>query len=197
MDNDFLIEYIKHWSTGFISVHEHTGLSVVWELDNAEQILKGTFDYLSKERSISLSENFADVFFNKDTINRTRIVQCLKDYLTDNVCNTSRVNLVFNCIRHFYKEELEEFLLYFLRINPDFNVFRELEWVDNSFMSNGKSIWGDFRARQYELILVILEKIRKQVYRYSKHKELIKLDIMNSKKSADSERKRMFMHPEW
>jgi hypothetical protein len=57
-------------------------------------------------------------------------------------------------------------------------------------MGNGNTIWGDVKADQYKLILDILNKIKKQQYKYSKHKELIKTFIVNSKKSADQERKR-------
>ncbi len=199
LDNRYLVEYLEFWSKDHrLSIRDHTGISIIWQLENAEEVLFAAFDYLTDKKLFYHRKDFCNAFFEMLGIENTeRSVQFLKSYLEANKTDSRKVNSVFDCIRHSFREKLEEFLLLFLEINPSYELFKRLYWTDNSFMGNGETIWGDIQAAQYESILNILNKIKKQQYKYSNHKELIKTCIIDAKKSADQERKRKFMHLDW
>lgn len=57
--------------------------------------------------------------------------------------------------------------------------------------------FGEIKAAQYESILAVLNKIKKESYKYAKHKEWIKTRINDEKSAADYERKRKFMLADW
>lgn len=116
------------------------------------------------------------------------------NYLSKNIQDIDKVNMVLNITRYSFTEQEDEFILRFLLANPDYDIFTKLELQNNFFMGSGNTIWADVKARRWEQILTIFDKITTKAYRYAKHKNYIKEWIAIEKRSGDAERKRIFMY---
>jgi hypothetical protein len=114
-DNNFLIEYLKFWSKDHrLSVRDHIGISIIWQLENAEEVLWNAFEYLTGKNHSYIREDFCNAFFERTQKDNTeRAVKFLKKYLEANKTNSQKVNTVFDCIRHSLEINSKNLYSYF------------------------------------------------------------------------------------
>lgn len=197
IDNAFFLEYVTAITYSKMGVHssDYTHLHVIWQIPNAEVLLADVLDYITGLDLFVIDDAFANVFFNllkEDEKDRAR--KFLMNYLNSNLHDINKVDMIMNIARHSFRTDEDDFILQFLIGNPDYEFFTQVSWHNNYFMGNGNTIWADIKASRWEEILTIFEKITVRPYRYSKHKNYVKGSIASEKRSADGERRHIFMY---
>ncbi|WP_436486729.1 hypothetical protein [Chitinophaga sp. ARDCPP14] len=200
LDNSFFFEYFTLITTTHLPLHsrEFDHLSIIWNLTNAETLVENVLDhFLLRDKRHFMEEIIVSLFKNIESIHMTRGIQFLKNYLKSNINDSKACNFVFDCVRNSFSDHWHVFILYYLSLEADFEKFRRIELLNNSFSSNGDKIWSDIRANDLESILETINKIQIKKYRYSKHKSYIKEWILAERRQADHERKMRFQHKHW
>ena len=197
LDRGFLLEYvtvITHLQFG-VDSSDYTRFNVIWQLPDAEILVSKVLDYLAAIDLYTIDDAFANVFFNNlKEDQQERACLFLMDYFKRNLQDINKVDLLMNVARHSFQLEENEFILQFLNGNPDFASFTNVSWQNNYFMGSGNTIWADIKANRWNEILSIFDEIKIKPYRYSKHKNWIKERIAMEKRSADAERRHIFMY---
>ena len=80
--------------------------------------------------------------------------------------------------------------------NENLDFFKDVELTNRSYMVNGSTIVSDLRAKRIERILNVFYQVKEKPYRFSKHTQYLKKQIIGEQKHADWERKRIFMYRE-
>jgi len=197
-DKAFFMEYITEISKeqhNMFSTAQYADLKKVWELEGAEEIILQVMDFMITRRFYFVDDHWVNLFFeglSEEYIERGKLL--LGNYLKDNVRELRKVDMVMNIARHALKGLEDEFIVLFLYHNPNFDDFRKISWLDNYFMGGGNVIWADVRARRLEEILLLFEKVGTKKYLYADHQNFLKNWIAGEKRSADSERKHIFMY---
>jgi len=198
LDKAFFMDYITEISKeqdNMFSAAQYADLKKVWELEGAEEMILQVMDYMIARRFYFVDDHWVNLFFeglSEEYIERAKLL--LANYLKDNIKEPRKVDMVMNIARHALNGLEDEFILLFLRQNPSFGDFRKISWLDNYFMGSGNVIWADVRARRLEEILLLFEKLGAKKYVYADHQNFLKNWIAGEKRSADSERKHIFMY---
>lgn len=189
LDSNFIIEYLEFVSTnGGLYVRNLSAIDIIWQLENAEESIQKTFDFICEHDPLINGNIFCNYFFSKPArIDREICLKFLNRYLNNNLRHSKKVSIVFYCVRKSFFDKLEEFLLMFLEKENSIEIFKQIDWTDPSYVGIDNT-WNDARAMEHERILNILEKMKKRSYRFSQHKEYIKVQINNYRKSAMRER---------
>ncbi|MBS1633848.1 MAG: ATP-binding protein, partial [Bacteroidetes bacterium] len=140
IDNRFLIEYINHVFTGqgYTSYRELDGISSLWKLENAEEIMPEVLDLLMLPRFNIFRDEFCDSFFKGlSPVNKERACIFLRTYLTNNLSNIKKVNMVLDTVRHLFNERFKDMLLYYLSLNNKFEDFKKLNWTESHYSGSG------------------------------------------------------------
>lgn len=198
-DKSFLKEYISQWSTDhYFSMREHEGISIAWNHPEASRIMEDAMDYLSKSQHYSIKEDICNVLFRGlPNDKKDQAINFLELYIIKNNQDSDKVDAGIDCIRHNFPETLEHVLLAFLAIQQSFDVFSKINWTTSFMLSNARTSFGEVKARQYQTVLDILEKIPEKSYLFANHKSHIKRLIEAEKRYAAHERKRMFIEQDW
>ena len=200
INSKFLIEYITVFYTGDASLHSrdtHNQLPFVWDLDNYNELAEEAIN-LMIENSIyyGILEHPIIIFFRPLTEEKTAKAKLfLLDYISKYHSDRSRMNSVFDVIRRTMKDFFEEALLHYLNFNVEVEQFKQIWWTGNGGTYSGGVIIGDVRARDWQNLLAIVEKSKKQLDLIP-IKAYIKKQIESNLKSAEEERKRRFIDPE-
>lgn len=199
-DSNFLKQYLQHIckNKSSLNTREYQNLSIVWKLPNAPEMIKTALDILVEKSVYSFKEHFANVLFEKlDEENTKKAIKILKELLKKWKSNISGIKMVFDIIRHSFKDYLSDFVKVFLSHNQTLEIFKKIDWADTSFIGNGDTIFADIQMKQYEEVLNIVNSIQKQAYKFAKHKSYLQEMIDYEKRQADWERKRKFMDDRW
>ena len=93
-------------------------------------------------------------------------------------------------------DKYEYFMLYYLSINSKLDVFEKIEWVGNVGVQVGDVNFGELYAKRWESILGIVNKSNDTLAMIP-IKGFIKKRISEQYKSAEYERERKFLMPDW
>lgn len=199
LDPEFITAYLQYWSKGpYMSLHDHEGLSVIWELRNAAAIIEKAFAWMEENITYNIGDEFATVFFkNIPHQRRQDAIKLLWDYLKKHFTSARSVEMVLDCAGENFQDEFEPMLLYFLAEEPSFEVFKKLQWSKKMMILPADTITGDLRAAEYQAVLEIVEKITEKAYLYSEHITYLKDWIRAEKRFGDQERRRKFYDNEW
>lgn len=200
LDNKFLIEYLKFISKDRYSLsgREYPYMSIIWSLPNAEVLLTEAMNFFSTHKTLSLEDHFANTFFKQlSKENSERALKLLNTLLKKNKTNINYINLIFDVIRHTFKDQLPTFIQNFLLYNNNIELFKKINWLDSMFSGNADTIWGDVKAVELNKILESVNQIKKGAYKYAKHKAYLEEEIAIQKRQADGERKRKFTEDRW
>ncbi|HLP13822.1 MAG TPA: ATP-binding protein [Flavobacteriales bacterium] len=195
-DPAFFNEYLAHITKDrfSLSTREYQNLSIVWQLPNAEKMIKDALAHLLKAPIYSFGEHFSNAFFERlDDKSTKRAIKTLKDQLKKWKSNPTGIKIIFDIVRHSFKGNIDVFVKEFLNQNQNLATFRKIGWVDTSFVGSGGTIFADVRAAQYQQILSIVQSITVRAYRFSAHIEFLTERIAYEKLEADRERKIKFM----
>ncbi|MBC5836712.1 nSTAND3 domain-containing NTPase [Flavobacterium muglaense] len=164
----------------------------LWDLNNYGIVFENMINYLVNFKSLSLhrASEFSSVFKGDS--------QKAIDFLHNQLLKTGNkkiIELIFNIISSIYKDKMLDFLKIILDKNCDSDLFKKLDF----YISPGVTMGSRLPNMQFELSQ--LEKVRdflveQNNINYYEFIEIINRNIMYSKMSIESERKREFVS-EW
>lgn len=195
-DKSFLVEYIKslHIDNEFKVSTRSEDLSLIWKVDKIEPYLTEVFDLIVENgRYYSIGEHFCNVFF-KSVTGETymRAKEFLKNYTKENYNNSRKMNMIVDIIRNSMKRMFDDFLLFYISLTQDVDIFSQLQWRGNGGVYRGDIIIGDIEASEWKTILSIVEK-SPLGYKLIPIKKYINDRIESSLRYGDLERQRRFI----
>lgn len=171
----------------------HEKFDFIWSLDNYIDIIDSIFEYYINSKTFYFPESTIAVFFpiEKDKFNNNPVTY-LKKLVNEKYSNTEYMNIVFNVICNKYPDLRMDFLANFLKLNSDFDMFRNLEITPNShswsgsyipILENEKKVWED--------VISVLNKLPNRL-NYYEHKDYANQMIARYDANIKEEMKREF-----
>lgn len=196
-DPYFLIEYISalylNDDTNSYSYNIHN-LSVVWDLEDIEIILKELFDKVSEKYiHIFSNEHFCNSFFmNLPIDKKDRARKFLERYCNENYTDYSKVNIVVDIVRHTMKDIYNRILISYVSLTQDVNLFSNIKWCASGGVYSGNVIIGDIQAAEWNNVLSVLNK-SEIGYKLIPIKQYVNSQVEHCLEKAEWERKRRFL----
>ena len=173
-DSNVLIRLLKFNSPNRISYHdlEHENFDFIWELENYIEIIDSIFEFYISSESYYFSENAVASFFStsKDK-HGNKPIDYLKSIIDKKYLNNKYIDVVFSIICYKYPDLKMEFLERFLKLNSNFEIFKNLEIIQRSKSWSGsyipilegeKRIWGN--------VISVIDRLPNRLNYYD-HKE--------------------------
>lgn len=196
-DPYFLIEYISalylNDDTNSYSYNIHN-LSVVWDLEDIEIILKELFDKVSEKYiHIFSNEHFCNSFFmNLPIDKKDRARKFLERYCNENYTDYRKVNIVVDIVRHTMKDIYNRILISYVSLTQDVNLFSNIKWCASGGVYSGNVIIGDIQAAEWNNVLSVLNK-SEIGYKLIPIKQYVNSQVEHCLETAEWERKRRFL----
>lgn len=196
-DPYFLIEYISalylNDDTNSYSYNIHN-LSVVWDLEDIEIILKELFDKVSEKYiHIFSNEHFCNSFFmNLPIEKKERARNFLERYCNENYTDYRKVNIVVDIVRHTMKDIYNRILTSYVSLTQDVNLFSNIKWCASGGIYSGNVIIGDIQAAEWNNVLSVLNK-SEIGYKLIPIKQYVNSQVEHCLETAEWERKRRFL----
>lgn len=193
---DFVSEYYTDDSLN--NDDSSLNLSFIWDTKLNYKIIEESMDLVIKKNPYcGIGDHSINIFFNKLNDNQiTNAIEFSKLYLSNNKDDCQKINLIFDGIRHCLNNLFEEILLYFLTINSEPEIFQKIDWVGNVGVQVGEVNFGELYAKKWENILEIVNK-SKNTLAMIPIKAYLKKKITEQYKTAEYERERKFLIPDW
>lgn len=196
-DPYFLIEYISalylNDDTNSYSYNIHN-LSVVWDLEDIEIILKELFNKVSEKYvHIFSNEHFCNSFFmNLPIEKKDRARNFLERYCNENYTDYRKVNIVVDIVRHTMKDIYNRILTSYVSLTQDVNLFSNIKWCASGGIYSGNVIIGDIQAAEWNNVLSVLNK-SEIGYKLIPIKQYVNSQVEHCLETAEWERKRRFL----
>lgn len=195
-DSKFLIEYINSLfsdSSGRLS-SDRKNLQIVWELDDAEELLIAIFDLIiEKDTYYGILDHFCNAFFwNLQEPKKSRANKFIEKYVIDNNKDYKKIEIIVDIIRHSSQDMFEKVLLLYISLNQNEKDFSHLAWRGNGTSGTGDVILSDIEASDWRRILSIVEKSDLGI-KLIPIKKYLNNRIESCLKSGDWERQRRFL----
>jgi DNA polymerase III delta prime subunit len=195
-DSKFLIEYINSLfsdSSGRLS-SDRKNLQIVWELDDAEELLIAIFDLIiEKDTYYGILDHFCNAFFwNLQEPKKSRANKFIEQYVIDNNKDYKKIEIIVDIIRHSSQDMFEKVLLLYISLNQNEKDFSHLAWRGNGTSGTGDVILSDIEASDWRRILSIVEKSDLGI-KLIPIKKYLNNRIESCLKSGDWERQRRFL----
>jgi DNA polymerase III delta prime subunit len=195
-DSKFLIEYINSLfsdSSGRLS-SDRKNLQIVWELDDAEELLIAIFDLIiEKDIYYGILDHFCNAFFwNLQEPKKSRANKFIEKYVIDNNKDYKKIEIIVDIIRHSSQDMFEKVLLLYISLNQNEKDFSHLAWRGNGTSGTGDVILSDIEASDWRRILSIVEKSDLGI-KLIPIKKYLNNRIESCLKSGDWERQRRFL----
>jgi hypothetical protein len=173
-DSNIIIRLLKFNSPNRISYHdlEHENYDFIWELDNYKEIINLIFEYFILNESYYFSERAIAAFFPsaKDKYGK-KPMEFLENLIDEKYLNDKYIDVVFSIICYKYPELKMEFLERFLKLNSDFEVFKNLEIIQRSKSWSGSYIpILEGEKKIWENVISVLDRFPNRLNYYD-HKE--------------------------
>ncbi|MGX1901612.1 nSTAND3 domain-containing NTPase [Thermolongibacillus altinsuensis] len=141
-DDEFLSEFIKfivHNKDHFHFYSNDLDFTFMWELDNAEELISLSVNYLEKELDGNsyLLENYVKKLFDVRSDNeeiKQKQDKWIKRFINENLDNDEKIELIFYTISHFDVDRRVNLVAFLLKINHSFDLFRKIS-LEPSIMS--------------------------------------------------------------
>lgn len=195
-DSKFLIKYIDSLfsdSSGRLS-SDRKNLQIVWELDDAEELLIAIFDLIiEKDTYYGILDHFCNAFFwNLQEPKKSRANKFIEKYVIDNNKDYKKIEIIVDIIRHSSQDIFEKVLLLYISLNQNEKDFSHLAWRGNGTSGTGDVILSDIEASDWRRILAIVEKSDLGI-KLIPIKKYLNYRIESCLKSGDWERQRRFL----
>ncbi|MFA6071829.1 MAG: hypothetical protein WC810_24910 [Janthinobacterium sp.] len=195
-DVNFFNEFIDH---RLIIYQEHHSaprqtLTQIWELPEGEEYVYNTIVKIEQLPGYSFSvESFcANFFIQLMPVMEQPAANMLKRLIDTYKADSKMLSIVWEISRNYVKGHYKSLIMYWLKFNPDLEVFKKCDWTNNSFSSTGsRQIWADFRITEYRQVADAIESMEDR-YLYVEHEDWIVYRISRERKSSEWERKRIY-----
>jgi hypothetical protein len=193
-DINFLFEYVDFIykkNADKYHIDDDHELFIIWQVDNIENVLNDVFDFASEDEfHFSLLKDFYNSFFyNLNDTQRERAKNFLMNYYKKNYENPNKANIIIYIVRHTMNEYYDDFLLKFLSLTQNKDLFSKISWIDDVTMAFSRdTILSDIDASKWRNILSIVDKSDLGI-NLIPIKKYINSKIENALRSAEYERK--------
>jgi len=197
---EFLLDFIAEFYTDHKLSNRNTDLKVpfIWNSDKNFELIEKACDLLiDKNPYFGIGEHSINILFNELNVEQKATACAFIQMYIEKTCEDyRRINLIFDSIRHCMNDKFEDFMLYYLSINPKLDAFEKIHWVGNVGVQIGDVNFGELYAKRWESILEIVNKSN-DTLAIIPIKGFLKKEITNQYKSAEYERERKFLMPDW
>jgi len=194
-DPNLIIRFLKFNSPKRISYHdlEHENLDFIWELDNYINIIDSIFEFYISSESYYFSKNAVASFFSSARDKHgDRPIDFLKLIIDNKYLNDKYIDVVFSIICYKYPDLKMEFLERFLKLNSDFEIFKNLEIIMGSRSWSGSYIpILEGEKKIWENVISVLDRLPNRI-NYYEHKEFANRQIGYCDLRIKDEMKREF-----
>lgn len=193
-DRRFIYDFVDYSFNNYRDSYRssHKSFNRIWEFENAEEIVSNCLLQITKYESTGYFDRLGNrFFFQLSEIDQERADKMLLKLITDYSSDRSMLNTIFDIYRNVLKDYYYPAIQYFMVLNNDVELFKNVQWINNHFSSSGNQIWADFKAIEYTKIHDVLKQLN-DPYKYIYHIEYLEYRIDAEKRSADWERKLYF-----
>lgn len=157
----------------------------LWEQENYDELIKISFDtIISSKDNISLwicETNIQIIFMTSANISKIiedRKVEWVKNYIKTISDNADYLNLIFQVVMSTLRDHTVEFILYFLNINKNIEIFKEIKLFPT------KGSWSGSEVPLIEKEIIFLNELIDSMsgIHYIEHKAYLKELILNKEK---------------
>ena len=142
----FIIKYLDQVYSldKYISDHyHHIEFEFIWDMDSYVDIIETIIDYILRKDKFIMDNNYLNVFFSvtekKD--NREDIINKQKSFISNFILNNHNdiklINLIITPIKKYFWNELEGFVLLYLRKNKNVDAFKKLRLEYDIYSGEG------------------------------------------------------------
>ncbi len=203
-DNTFLedfIRFVHQDSNGLKQGNDHTNLSIIWELENAEDLIE---EGIILSRSLvyvfmSPFEFYANVFFNGVKLEYTERIQLFFiNFTSKHNLEIESMQVIINIVKTSFRDFYENIFKCFLSLNQNSEDFKKIKWEERTggIIRGGGTIFGEMNSHELKTILKWVEEMPHPA-RYVHHKVYLRERIANEELYAKSERRRNFSNDDF
>ncbi len=140
-------------------------LGFIWDFANAEILIEDSFKLVIENSFYLIGEPVLVIFFNNlSEPQALKAEKFILKYVEQNIKDKDKINLVINIVLHKMPMLFEDVLLRYITLNTDVEDFKKIHWKGNSVKSYvGEVYFGEIWAKQWQNILEIVEKSKKQL----------------------------------
>ena len=194
-DSNVLIRILKFNSPNRISYHdlEQEHYDFIWEMENSNSIIDSIFDFFIASETYYFSERALSAFFpgTKDKYGN-KPIDYLEKLIDEKYLNDKYIDVLFSIICYKYPGLKMEFLERFLKLNSDFEIFKNLELVKRSNSFSGSYIpILEGQKKIWENVISVLDRLPNRLNYYD-HKEYTNRQIGYCDLRIKDEMKREF-----
>lgn len=197
---EFLLDFITEFYTSHSLNDRDTNLKLafIWDTDKYFELVEKACNLIiEKNPYFGIGDHSLNILFNEISADQKKnAILFIRSYIKLNCEDYRRINLIFDSIRHFFNDNFEEFLLFYLSLNPKLDTFSQVRWEGNVGVQVGEVSFGELYAKRWENILDIVNKSNDTLAMIP-IKGYLKKEISNQYKWAESERERKFLTPDW
>lgn len=194
-DSNVLIRLLKFNSPNRISYHdlEHENFDFIWELENYIEIIDSIFEFYISSESYYFSENAVASFFSPSRDKHgNKPIDYLKSIIDKKYLNDKYIDVVFSIICYKYPDLKMEFIERFLKLNSDFEIFKNLEIIQRSKSWSGSYIpILEGEKKIWENVISVIDRLPNRLNYYD-HKEYANRQIGYCDLRIKDEMKREF-----
>jgi hypothetical protein len=178
----------------YVTSREYSNLNHIWERKNAEQLMEEAFLLVESKVLISVQNSILNAFFeNLKELMKPRAVNFLKAMLKKYIAQPSMIILIMEIVLTSFRNRQNEFLALFLSVNGDYELFKQINWVETSYFGPARVNVSEMRAASWQRVLESLNEIKRGAYKFAKHKMFVISQIDHYKKYAERESRDRFM----
>ncbi len=194
-DPNILVRILKFKSPNRISYYdlEHEHYDFIWEMDNSNTIINSIVEYFISSETYYFSERAISAFFPsaKDKYGK-KPIEYLENLIDEKYLNDKYMNVVFSIICYKYPGLKMEFLERFLKLNSDFEIYKNLEIIQRSKSWSGSYIpILEDEKKIWENVISVLDRLPNRLNYYD-HKEYANRQIGYCDLRIKDEMKREF-----
>lgn len=200
INQEFLFEYLTHFYTdaNWDNRDRYNHLPFIWDLSNYEETLEKAISLILEHNSyFGIGDYSLSILFSHLSEPRQEKAEnFIRKYITKNNKDYIKMNAIFDVIRNAFSGSFDAAFSQYLSLNPDIGSFEQIYWRGNGGSYRGDEIIGEIIARDWQRILSVVDKLKNQL-ELIPIKGYIKKRIEYELKSAEEERKRKFVNPNW
>lgn len=202
LNQNYIIEYVKILFNNHESVNmnDFNDLTFVWDLENPKLIEELTEIIISGDKyyGISIGKHPINLLFkNLNEFQKQKADIFITNFIILNNQCFDKMNAIFDMIRHCFKLNFEKYIILYLNLNPNLEIFEKIYWIGNGGnIISGDANFGEIEASDWKKIYDIIIKVDNQLHLIP-IKNYVKKKIEYSLKRADEERKIKFTNPKW
>lgn len=197
---NFLLDFISEFYTerGFVDRNTNIKIPFIWNTDTHHELIEEALNLIIERNPyFGIGEHSVNIIFNDiSESNKENIITFVRKYIAKYKDDSSKINLIFDGIRHCTHIQFEDFLLFFLSINPKLETFKNIDWAGHVGAQVGEVSFGELYAKRWEGILEIVNKSDATLAMIP-IKGYLKEIIRDQYKWAESERERRFLSRDW